>query len=63
MNVSDCKGAAGPAAPLVELKLLLSEDLYRAFQRCLWMQINETGQTQLQLMEEVIRDFLIKHGC
>ena len=48
---------------LVELKLLLPEDLYRAFQRCLWVRINETGQTQLRLMEEVIRDFLVKHGC
>ena len=63
MNVSDFEGSAGSAAPLVELKLLLPEDLYRAFQRCLWMQIIETGQTQVQLMEEVIRDFLIKHGC
>ncbi len=49
--------------PLVELKLLVPEDLYRAFQRCLWMRINETGQGQLELMEEVIRNFLIKHGC
>lgn len=49
--------------PLVELKLLIPEDLYRAFQRCLWMRINETGQGQLELMEEVIRNFLIKHGC
>jgi hypothetical protein len=48
---------------LVELKLLIPENLYRAFQRSLWIRINETGQTQLQLMEEVIRDFLIKHGC
>jgi hypothetical protein len=48
---------------LVELKLLLPEDLYRAFHRCLWVRINETGQTQLRLMEEVIRDFLVKHGC
>ncbi len=48
---------------LVELKLLVPEDLYRAFQRCLWMRINETGQGQLELMEEVVRNFLIKHGC
>jgi len=52
-----------PVAHLVEVKLLIPEDLYRAFQRCVWMRINETGDTQLHLMEEVIRDFLIKHGC
>ena len=48
---------------LVELKLQIPEDLYRAFQRCLWIRINETGKTQLHLMEEVIHDFLVKHGC
>ena len=48
---------------LVELKLQIPEDLYRAFQRCLWIRVNETGQTPLQLMEEAIRDFLKKHGC
>ena len=49
--------------PLVELKLLIPEDLHRAFQRCLWMRINETGRNQLELMEEVVRNFLMKHGC
>jgi hypothetical protein len=63
MNASDCEGQPEHTAHLVELRLLLPEDLYRAFQRCLWIQINETGQTQLHFMEEVIRDFLIKHGC
>lgn len=48
---------------LAELKLQIPEDLYRAFQRCLWMRVNETGQTPLQLMEEVVQDFLKKHGC
>jgi hypothetical protein len=52
-----------PSQTLVELKLQIPEDLYRAFQRCLWVRINETGQTQLQLMEEVIHNFLKKHGC
>jgi len=63
MNASDLEGQADHAAHLVELKLLLPEDLYRAFQRCLWLRINETEETQLHLMEEVIRDYLIKHGC
>ena len=48
---------------LVEVKLQVPEDLYRAFQRCLWIRIQETGQTPLQVMEEVVRTFLIKHGC
>ncbi len=49
--------------PLVELKLQVPEELYRAFQRCLWIRIQETGQTPVQVMEEAIRSFLIKHGC
>lgn len=49
--------------PLVELKLQIPADLCRAFQRCLWIRINETGATPLQLMEEVIHNFLKKHGC
>jgi hypothetical protein len=48
---------------LIDLKLQIPEDLYRAFQRCLWIRINETGQTQLQVMEEVICSFLKKYGC
>lgn len=54
---------AEPAAALKELKLLVPEDLHRAFQRCLWIRINETGQSQLDLMREAVRDFLVKHGC
>lgn len=48
---------------LVELRLQIPPDLYRAFQRCVWIRINETGQTQLQIMEEIIRNFLKEHGC
>ncbi|MCL2790174.1 MAG: hypothetical protein FWD79_05970 [Desulfobulbus sp.] len=48
---------------LAELKLLVPVDLHRAFQRCLWLRVNETGQKPLQIMDEVIRDFLKKHGC
>lgn len=63
MNDSTPEALAEPGARLVELKLLVPEELHRAFQRCLWVRINETGQDQMELMTEVIRDFLIKHGC
>jgi len=45
------------------IKLMVSEDLYRAFQRCVWIQIHESGRTQLEIMDEVVRDFLRKYGC
>ena len=50
-------------ADLTELKLLVPDDLYRAFQRCVWILINETGRDQRDIMQEAVRDFLVKHGC
>lgn len=54
---------AGPGVGLAEVKLFLPEDLYRAFQRCVWILVNETGRDRLDIMHEVIHDFLVKHGC
>ncbi len=48
---------------LTELKLFVPDDLYRAFQRCVWIIVNETGRDQPDIMREVIHDFLVKHGC
>jgi hypothetical protein len=48
---------------LVELKLKMPEDLYRAYQRCSWIITHETGRDQLQIMEEMVHDFLVKHQC
>ncbi len=53
----------GPASELAEIKLFVSEDLYRAFQRCVWILVNETGRDRLDIMHEVVHDFLVKHGC
>lgn len=50
-------------AELKEVKLFVPDDLYRAFQRCIWIQINETGRSQSEIMQEVVHDFLVKHGC
>ncbi len=44
------------------LKIHVNADQYRAFQRCMWILINETGKTQLDIMNEMVNDFLIKHG-
>lgn len=46
-----------------ELKLLLPDELFRAWQRCSWLIVNESGTTRLEIMEEMVRDFLSKHGC
>jgi len=54
---------AGSSTDLTELKLFVEEDLYRAFQRCVWILVNETGRDQKDIMQEAVRDFLVKHGC
>ena len=55
--------AAGQEDALATIKLMVAEDIYRAFQRCMWIQIHERGRTQLEIMDEVARDFLRKYGC
>ncbi len=45
------------------MTLQVDEDLQRAFQRCSWIIINETGRDQIDIMNEMLRDFLVKHGC
>jgi hypothetical protein len=48
---------------LMPVVLQVSADLYRAYQRCTWILVNETGKNRLEIMNEMVRDFLIKHGC
>lgn len=53
----------GQGHGLSELRLKIDADLYRAFQRCSWIIIHETGRNQLDVMREMVEDFLRKHGC
>jgi hypothetical protein len=48
---------------LEELKLFLPADLTRSSQRCSWPLVSETGRTRTEIMAEMARDFLVKHGC
>jgi hypothetical protein len=56
-----CEPADG--GNLVTLQLRVRPDLYRAYQRCSWIIIHETGRGQLDIMQEMVEDFLVKHGC
>ncbi len=51
------------ASALVELKLKIHPDLFRAFQRCTWILVNESDRNQIDVMHEMVEDFLRKHGC
>ena len=57
------KGEDRESVDLEEIKLWVPADRYRAFQRCVWILVHETGRNQLDVMHEVVEDFLIKHGC
>jgi hypothetical protein len=46
-----------------EVRLQVPENLAVAWQRCSWILVQEKGQTRLESMEEMVRDFLLKHGC
>jgi len=52
-----------PAGETERLTLQVDSDLFRAFQRCVWIIVNETGRPQIEIMNEMVRDFLIKHDC
>ena len=57
-------GVAGPGnQQLEEIRLLVPADRYRAFQRCVWIQVHESGRTQLEVMRELVDDFLAKYEC
>ncbi len=48
---------------LNQIKLFVPPDLYSAFHRCIWVQVNETGKNQLEIMQEMVVDYLKKHQC
>ncbi len=55
--------AADTAGETERLTLQVNCDLFRAFQRCVWIIVHETGRPQIEIMNEMVRDFLIKHDC
>jgi len=64
-DTDGCNSGTGEESSqqLSEIKLQVSEDLARAWQRCSWLLVQESGKSRLQSMEEMVRDFLIKYGC
>ncbi len=48
---------------LAVIKFFVSPQQYRAFQRCVWLQVHETGCSQLEVMAKMIDEILIHHAC
>lgn len=55
--------AAEPFGDTERLTLQVNRDLFRAFQRCVWIIVHETGRSQVEIMNEMVHDFLVKHDC
>ena len=53
----------GGQGELRELKIFVPDDLCRAWQRCSWVIACETGRSRTEIMQEMVQDFLVKHGC
>jgi len=41
----------------------LRADLYRAFRRCVWIMINETGKNQIEIHNEMFEELLKLYEC
>jgi len=48
---------------LTEVKLFVPDQLARAWQRCSWLLVHDTGRERTDIMKEMVKDFLVKHGC
>lgn len=55
--------SVGRDTGLTELKIFVPDDLARAWQRCSWLLVNDTGRERTEIMKEMVNDFLIKYGC
>jgi len=62
-KIGDQPAQLKEGAGLSELKLFLRDDLVRAWQRCSWIIVNETGRERTDIMEEMVHDFLRKYNC
>jgi hypothetical protein len=45
------------------LTIHVRPDLYRAFRRCVWMTIYETGRSQTDIHNEMIEELLRNRQC
>ena len=48
---------------LALLKIHVRPDLYRAFRRCVWMTVHETGMSIVDVHNKMIEELLKNNGC
>ncbi len=59
----ESKGLKGQEQELELLQIHVRADLYRAFRRCVWMMVYETGLPIVEVHNRLIEDLLKKNGC
>ncbi len=57
------KGSGQEEEDLALLKIHVRSDLYRAFRRCVWMTVYETGMSIVDVHNKMIEDLLRNKGC
>ncbi len=63
-NTSDCHPKDSfKEEGLQELTIHIRPDLYRAFRRCVWMTIHETGLSPTEVHNMLIEELLKSQGC
>lgn len=45
------------------LTIHVRPDLYRAFRRCVWMEVHETGRSIVEIHNEMIEELLSSRRC
>ena len=45
------------------LKIHVRADLYRAFRRCVWMTVHETGKPIIEIHNQMIEELLKNRKC
>ncbi len=46
-----------------EVTIVLRADLARAFRRCIWIGVNETGLSPYEVQNMLIEELLRQNGC
>ncbi len=59
----DSKGRKDNDEELALLKIHVRPDLYRAFRRCVWMTVYETGMPIVEVHNKLIEELLKGQGC
>ncbi len=60
-----CKDGKGPkeTGETEILTIHVRPDLYRAFRRCVWMTVHETGRSIVEIHNEMIEELLRNRSC